>query len=177
MRRHDREVTNPADILAIIEGTDSCRLGLVDRTGDTPLPYVVALNFGYAPKGADALAGTFYFHGAVEGRKLDLIRQYPHAVVQLDGEHQPVKGAESCNWGMKYASVVAFGLARIVEELAERQRGLECLMSHYLRLWGPAQNASDPLCRGSTSRFAFPALQDTSVFCVDVERLSAKRKP
>lgn len=176
MRRHDREVTDPADILAVIERADSCRLGLVDRTGDTPLPYVVALNFGYAPKGADALAGTFYFHGAVEGRKLDLIRQYPQALVQLDGEHQPVKGAESCKWGMKYASVIAIGLARIVEEPTERQQGLECLMSHYLRLWGPAQNAPAQQCGGSTPRFALPALQHASVFCVDVNRLSAKRK-
>ena len=36
MRRKDREVIDPAAILAIIESADSCRLGLIDDTG--PLP-------------------------------------------------------------------------------------------------------------------------------------------
>ena len=49
MRRHDREVNSPTAILATIESADSCRLGLVDHFGPLPLPYLIALNFGYEP--------------------------------------------------------------------------------------------------------------------------------
>ena len=137
MRRQDRKVTDPSAILAIIEAADSCRLGLVDTSGTDPLPYIVALNFGYEPSGVGGLYGTFWFHGATEGHKLDLIGNHPHAVIQLDGEHEPVKHALGCGWGMKYASVVAHGQVHVVDDPAERRRGLGYLMAHYVRLWGP----------------------------------------
>jgi hypothetical protein len=179
MRRHDREVTDPAAILAIIEASDSCCLGLVDDTGPLALPYLVALNYGYEPAGDMGLRGTFWFHGACAGRKLDLIRHNPQACIQLDGEHQAVKNALGCGWGMKYASVVATGRARIVDELAERRHGLACLMAHYLRLWGPPDDTSSTGPTPSTEG-ALPyddkLLATTTVFRVDVESLSAKRK-
>jgi uncharacterized protein len=174
MRRKDREIVDSAATLAIIEAADSCRLGLVDVSGPLPLPYVVALNFGYEPAGESGLGGTFWFHGARQGRKLELIRCNPQACIQLDVEHQPVKNALGCGWSMKYASVVATGQARIVEELAERRRGLDCLMAHYLRLWGPPDGFDKTT---TTLPYEERLLATTAVFRVDVEDLSAKRKP
>jgi uncharacterized protein len=174
MRRQDREITDPAAILAIIEAADSCRLGLIDVSGPLPLPYVVALNYGYEPAGEDGLGGTFWFHGARHGRKLELIRCNPQVCVQLDAEHQPVRNALGCGWGMKFASVVATGQARIVEELTERQCGLDCLMAHYLRLWGPPDGTDQ-----TTKKLPYEdsLLATTAVFRVDVANLSGKRKP
>ena len=77
MRRKDREIKGPADILAIIEAADSCRLAMVDDRRDKPMPYLVAMNFGFEPGPADILAGTFWFHCAKEGLKLDLLRRQP----------------------------------------------------------------------------------------------------
>jgi len=136
MRRHDREVTEPAAIVAIIEAADSCCLCLIDDSGPLPLPYLVALNFAYEPAGKDGLQGTFWFHCAREGRKLDLMRRSPQVCIELDGEHQAVKNAMGCGWGMNYASVVATGQAYIVDEPRQRKRGIECIMDHYVRLWG-----------------------------------------
>lgn len=173
MRREDRRVTDPAAILSIIEAADSCRLGLVDDSGPLPVPYIVALNFGYAPAGADGLEGTFWFHCAREGRKLELIARNPTVCIQLDAEHEPVKNALGCGWGMKYASVVATGRARIVENPTEVQYGLECLMAHYLRLWGPPDGSDGTAPLPIDAR----VLQRTTVFRVNVESLNAKRKP
>jgi nitroimidazol reductase NimA-like FMN-containing flavoprotein (pyridoxamine 5'-phosphate oxidase superfamily) len=172
MRRHDREVTDPSSILDIIEAADSCRLALIDDSGPSLSPYLVALNFGYEPAGEHGLFGTFWFHGAKTGRKLDLIRRRPEACVELDTEHQAVKNALGCGWGMKYASVFANGKARIVEDPTERRRGIDCLMDHYLRLWGPPEGSSTtPL------PIEDRVLATTTVFCLNVESLSAKRKP
>jgi uncharacterized protein len=93
MRRHDREITEPAEILEIIETADSCRLGLVDDSGPFALPYLIALNYGYEPAGKDGLRGTFWFHSAREGRKVEPIRHNPHACLQIDCGHEPVKNA------------------------------------------------------------------------------------
>ncbi len=173
MRRQDRQIEDPAAILAIIEAADSCRLGLIDNSGPQPLPYLVALNYGYEPAGEDGLKGAFWFHGAREGKKLELIRRNPEVCIQLDCEHQPVKNALGCGWGMKYASVIATGQAHIVETLAERRHGLDCLMAHYLRLWGPPEGVE---AKATAVFYEDKVLSATAVFRVDVESVNAKRK-
>jgi uncharacterized protein len=168
MRRRDRQVTDRSGVLAIIESADSCRLGMIDDSGPVPLPYIVALNYGFELTPDGSLNGRFWFHCAREGRKLDLLRRNPQVCVQLDCDHQPVTGAFGCSWGMKYASVVAMGRATIVEDPAERQHGLDCLMGHYQRLWRTSQDA--------VPRYEEKPLALTAVIRVDVESLTAKRK-
>ena len=169
MRRKDREIKGPADILAIIEAADSCRLAMVDARGNKPLPYVVAMNFGFEPGLGGAPAGTFWFHCAREGLKLDLLRRQPEVCVQLDCDHEPVTNALGCGWGMRYASVLARGRAGIVEDPEQRRHGLDCLMQHYERLWG--------LPPGSRPReYDEKSVALTTVFRVDVDGLTAKRR-
>ncbi len=169
MRRKDREIKEPADILAIIEKADSCRLGLIDDRDGTPAPYVVALNFGFEPGPEGSPHGTFWFHCAREGLKLELLRRHPEVCVQLDGDHVPVANALSCGWGMKYASLLARGRARIVEEPEPRRHGLDCLMAHYERLWGLPPG-------GRLREYDDKNVALTTIFRVDVDSVTAKRK-
>lgn len=184
MRRRDRQVTDPEAIQAIIEAADSCCVGMVDTSGPSPRPYVVALNYGFEPESGEALLGTFWFHSALEGRKLDLLRRNPQICLQLHCDHLPVTHALNCGWGMKYASVVAEGRGIIVHDPAERQRGLDCIMRHYRRLWGPS---AAPPGRAVEAETAQQGLKDslayeekvlaiTAVIRMDVESLTAKRK-
>lgn len=67
MRRADREVKDFDQILDIMRGCDICELALNDVDG---YPYVLPMNFALVMRdGKPAL----YFHGAREGKKLDLI--------------------------------------------------------------------------------------------------------
>ena len=68
MRRKDLAVTDPAKIDAIIQGCDCIRLAFADGTH----PYIAPLSFGYVREGDTA---KFYFHGAANGRKVDLSRK------------------------------------------------------------------------------------------------------
>lgn len=77
MRRKDREVTDPERIREIIKSCDCCRIGLVDDG----VPYIVPLSFGYVQEGE---MGCFYFHGASQGRKLELSRQNGTAGFELE---------------------------------------------------------------------------------------------
>jgi nitroimidazol reductase NimA-like FMN-containing flavoprotein (pyridoxamine 5'-phosphate oxidase superfamily) len=168
MRRKDREINGPSEILAIIEAADSCRLGLVDDRGPQPVPYVVAMNFGFEP-GPGSPVGTFWFHCAKEGLKLELLRRRPEVCVQLDVDHEPVTNALGCGWGMKYASVLARGHACIVEDPEERRHGLDRLMDHYAHLWGVPEGARP-------YEYDAKSVALTTMFRVDVDSLTAKRK-
>jgi nitroimidazol reductase NimA-like FMN-containing flavoprotein (pyridoxamine 5'-phosphate oxidase superfamily) len=124
MRRKDREITDRAALEAIIEKADACRLGFA-WGGE---PYIVTLNFGWTWEGELPL---LYFHCAREGRKLDLARAAPRVCFELDVDHELVAGPDPCEWGMKYASVVGYGLLCELTDDAERRAALDSIMRHY----------------------------------------------
>jgi hypothetical protein len=124
MRRKDRELTDPAEILGIVEKTKYLHLGLMD--GD--YPYVVPLHYGYEYTDCGLV---FYMHCAGEGHKIDLIRENPNAFVELECNVETVSGGDvPCKYGSTYASVMGRGTVEIVSDESEKIRGLEILMKH-----------------------------------------------
>ena len=120
MRRKDREITDIAGIEQIIDACDCCRLGFCDDGG----VYIVPLNFGYANR-------TFYFHGAYEGRKIDLIRKTGSAGFELDIGHQLNTGESACSFSFDFQSVIGQGSVSIIEDIEEKKEGLRLIMAHY----------------------------------------------
>ncbi len=124
MRRSDREIKAQAELLDILKRGDACHLAMVDGAE----PYLVTLNYGFA---WEAEHPVLYFHCANEGRKLDILRRSPRVCFGVDVDHELVPGGDGCGWGMKYKSVVGTGEAVIVDTPAERELGLQLLMTHY----------------------------------------------
>ena len=85
MRRRDREVTELNEIIHILDSGKVLHLGLVDQGK----PYIVPVNYGYVMEN-DKL--VFYVHGALEGRKLDIIRNNSDCCVQIECDVQPFSG-------------------------------------------------------------------------------------
>ena len=77
MRRKDREVTDFDTITAIIDQCNIIRIGLAD--GD--FPYIVPLNFAYTVSGKQV---DFYIHGAMSGRKYELMKQNQKCSFEMD---------------------------------------------------------------------------------------------
>jgi nitroimidazol reductase NimA-like FMN-containing flavoprotein (pyridoxamine 5'-phosphate oxidase superfamily) len=123
MRRKDREVTDPAEKLRIIDNCKVCRLGMSENNR----PYVIPLNFGYVYEN-DTL--TLYFHGAREGKKIDILKNNPEVCFEMDGGHALIEGKEACDYSYAYESVVGFGTVEFLEGDAEKARGLNVLMKH-----------------------------------------------
>ncbi len=119
--RREREVTDREEILSILDKAKVLHLGLVD--GDEP--YVVPMNYGYLMEDGKM---TVYLHGALTGRKLDLMRVNPKVFFELDCDIVPFEGKTACNYGITYASVMGRGKAVIVEDTAEKVKGLQVLM-------------------------------------------------
>ena len=81
MRRKDREITDFNEIIEIIKKCDVCRIAL----NDEDFPYIVPLNFGLDVQGEQVF---FYFHAAMEGKKLDLIAKDNRATFEMDCDHK-----------------------------------------------------------------------------------------
>ena len=120
MRRKEKEITDRAELEAVIAEAQVCRLAMCDGAH----PYVVPLCFGYAD-------GTFYFHCAVEGRKLDVLKQNPNVCLELEAGVSLKTGVKACDWGMNFRSVIACGRAERVDGAEAQQRALDLIMAHY----------------------------------------------
>ena len=123
MRRADREVRDPERIEDVIRRCHTCRIGLHDGEDI----YIVPLNFGYAKTDG---AYTFYFHGAGEGKKLDLIRENPSVGFEMDTGYALHTADVACGHSARFESVIGTGTASIVTDLGEKRRGLSLLMEH-----------------------------------------------
>ena len=126
MRRKDREVTDPVKIADIISRCTCCRIGFNDD-GEV---YIVPLNFGYEVKNN---AYTFYFHGAKEGRKIDLIAKNPIVGFEMDTDFAVYSHGESeaaCAYTAHFQSIIGNGTVSIVSDTEEKKLGLSLLMKH-----------------------------------------------
>ena len=120
MRRKEKEVKNRSDIETIIHNSIVCRLAMCQDN----MPYVVPLNFGYEDN-------VLYFHGAKEGKKIEMVRKNPNVCFEMDTGVSLVEADDACFWGVRYQSVIGFGEGVILEDTKEKEAALGIIMKHY----------------------------------------------
>jgi nitroimidazol reductase NimA-like FMN-containing flavoprotein (pyridoxamine 5'-phosphate oxidase superfamily) len=150
MRRKEKEIRDPEEIATILKKSPVLRLGLCCED----VPYVVPLNFGYRD-------GCLYLHSAKQGKKLDMIRANPRVCFETDMDVEVIRADQPCDWGARFASVIGFGTASILEDPEERKSGLDAIMEHY---------SSQP-----TQPYPDSLLQHTAVIRVRIEEMTGKR--
>ena len=153
MRRDDRAVTDSNRIDEIIRACDCCRLGFADG-GES---YIVPLNFGFCREGENRV---FYFHGAAEGRKLELARRLGRASFEMDTGHQLRVGTQGCSCTLAFQCVMGTGTVEILSDREEKRSGLQAIME---------QNTG-------RDGWTFPdkAVDETAVLRLLVETISCK---
>lgn len=77
MRRHDRAITSPDEIHALLDRCNTLHLGLLDENET----YIVPLSYGWERIGESYV---FYVHGAKEGRRHTLAEAHPRVCVEID---------------------------------------------------------------------------------------------
>lgn len=120
IRRKDRAITDPEQIKDIIDACDTIRIGL----SDGECPYIVPMNFGYEMEG---MRLSFYVHGAMAGRKYELMKTRAFCSFEMDCAHR-LECLDEGSITMRYRSVM--GTARI-ELLSgdEKARAVDLLMN------------------------------------------------
>lgn len=121
MRRKDREVTDPQKIDIIIKKCRICRLGFQDNEK----VYIVPLNFGFEVKKGKRY---LYFHGANEGRKIDLIKKSSMVGFEMDAGYELMEHDTACGYSAEYQSVIGTGNICMVENMEEKKHALEQIM-------------------------------------------------
>ena len=125
MRRKDREVTAIEGIEEILCKCKTCHVAMVDNGA----PYVVPLSYGYKIIGESTL--ELFFHSALQGRKLDVLRSNNNVCFEISYEGEPINTDTPCNSGYYYASVIGFGKAEFIEETVEDKcEALSILVKH-----------------------------------------------
>jgi uncharacterized protein len=151
MRRGEKEITGSNEIHAIINQCRFVRIALTD--GDRP--YIVPVCFGFEP-------GFIYFHCAHEGLKIDSIKRNPKVCFQMDCDSEIVRSEAACNWGLRFKSVIGYGVAEIIGDKAAKSRILSIIMRKYSAEAAPFH-------------FSDESLLKTCIVAIAVTSLTAKR--
>ncbi len=123
MRRYDRKVTSSMEIESIVKSADVMHLGFID--GD--FPYVVPVCYGYETDENGNY--KFYFHGAKEGHKIDLMNKNPNVCVEIETDVVPISGEDvPCKYGTLFASFIGKGKASVVTDFDEKLKALDLIM-------------------------------------------------
>lgn len=121
MRRKDREVKDFEIIKQIIDECNVIRIGLTD---EDMYPYIVPMNFAYEIKEEKIY---FYLHGAMAGRKYELMKKNSVCSFEMDCSHKMKFIYETMDVTMAYKSVMGKANIEFLED-KKKQEALDLLM-------------------------------------------------
>ena len=124
MRRRDREVTDINEIEKIIAKCRTCHVAMIGGE----YPYVVPLSYGYKITGGDTI--ELYFHCAMEGKKIDILKRNNKVCFEISYEGEATGSDTPCNSGYYFASVVGFGEAAFIDDEKNKNDTLSILYKH-----------------------------------------------
>lgn len=150
MRRKDREMPE-SFALQVIDKCDYGTLAMADTSGQ---PYCVPLSIVRDGR-------VIYFHSAMQGEKIDVLKQNPKICLTCVGDiHVPPK-----KFTTEYESAVVFGTASEVTDADEKIHALRLLC---LRYTPDNMDAFDEAIEMSLKR--------TAIWKLSMETVTGKRK-
>jgi nitroimidazol reductase NimA-like FMN-containing flavoprotein (pyridoxamine 5'-phosphate oxidase superfamily) len=152
MRRKDKEIIDGKVMVSIIGKAIICRVGMCWQDE----PYVIPMNFGYGNN-------CIYLHSAREGRKLDILQNNDKVCIEFDVDVELIQSKEACKTSMKYKSILIFGTAVILRDIAEKKRALDIIMHHAYY-----HNSS------SIFHYSEDALEKVIIIKVKIEKMTGK---
>ena len=123
MRKASREM--PAQwALEVLDRAPYVTVSMTDP--DSGLPYSVPLSLARADE------RTFYFHCAMEGRKLDILARNPAVCLTAVAKCKPTVGPKDGSFTLEYQSAIAFGTAEMVTDDQEKIEALRLICQRFL---------------------------------------------
>lgn len=122
MRKQSREM--PAEwALEVLDKAPFITLSMTDSDGS---PYAVPLSMARTDE------RTFYFHGAIEGRKMEVLDRNPKVCISAVTRCRPVVGPKDDSFTLEFKSAIAFGTAEMVTDREEKILGLKAVCQRFL---------------------------------------------
>lgn len=120
MRRKDREITERAEIDAVIHAGKILHLALADNN----VPFLVPVCYAYDGK-------ALFFHSAKAGAKIDILKRNPIVCFEITGEHGVIEDESACGFEISHRTVIGFGRAVFVEDEAEKIDALSRIVARF----------------------------------------------
>ncbi|MEN8201841.1 MAG: pyridoxamine 5'-phosphate oxidase family protein [Bacteroidota bacterium] len=120
MRKKNQEIKDKQVLEEILSHAVIIRIAMVDR-GE---PYLLPFNYGYR-------SNCIYIHSAQKGKKIDVLSRNPRVCFEVEQQADLVKGPLACDWSTLYRSVIGYGTIEIISDYAQKQEGLEIIMSQH----------------------------------------------
>lgn len=122
MRRNEFEINDQETIQRLLQECDYGTLSLIDHD----VPYGIPLNFVWWEEGVA-------FHGAKEGKKIELIAQNPNASLSIVKPYSLLPSyfsetTSACPASQLYASIIMQGVITIIESNEQKASALNALM-------------------------------------------------
>lgn len=122
MRRNEFEITDKETIHTLLNECEYGTLSLIDNN----VPYGIPLNFVWWEEGVA-------FHGAKEGKKIELIAQNPNASLSIVKPYSLLPSyfsetTSACPASQLYASIIMQGVITIIESNEQKTSALNALM-------------------------------------------------
>lgn len=122
MRKESREM--PADFaLDVLKKAPFVTLAMVDADG---FPYSIPVSV------ASTRDNIFYFHGAMQGKKIDCIRHNSNVMLSAVTRSTPTVGPKDDSFTLQFASATARGKAELVTDETEKIEAMRAICQRYL---------------------------------------------
>lgn len=148
LRRKDKCLSEETGIAILEKGL----YGFLGTSGLDKIPYCIPLNYVYHEN-------SIYIHCALEGRKIEIIKENPNICFCVVGKAI----LEPENFACDFQSVMAEGKAEIENEPAEIKKALNLLIQKYSKDFADKINLEN-------------CLPDTSILKIIINTISCKGK-
>ena len=128
-----------------LEVLDKAPYITVSMADDEGMPYGLPLSLVRTDE------NTFYFHGALEGKKLDILRHNPRVCLSAVTKCKPTVGPKDGSFTLEFKSAIAFGKAEIVQDDTEKIAALRAICERFLPKHMDAFDASIARSLGRTA--------------------------
>lgn len=122
MRKKSREM----DAAWALEVMDKAPYITVSMTDGEGMPYAVPLSLARTDE------QTFYFHCALEGKKLDILQTSPNVCLTAVTKCKPTVGPKDGSFTLEFKSAIAFGRAELVTDDTEKREALRAICLRFL---------------------------------------------
>ena len=128
-----------------LEVLDKAPYITVSMADDEGMPYGLPLSLVRTDE------RTFYFHCALEGKKLDILSNNPRVCLSAVTKCKPTVGPKDGSFTLELKSAIAFGTAEIVEDDNEKIAALRAICERFLPKHMDAFDASVARSLGRTA--------------------------
>lgn len=161
MRQIKLECIDQEKINQFLKNTKTGYLGLADGQ----MPYVVPLNFVW-------LNDAIYFHGAAEGRKVNIIEENANTCFTVSEDQGTITDPIPAKTDTAYLSVMVFGRIKKVMELDEAVAAMQKMLDKYVP--GYYEKALE---KTHVDKYRSSLGSRTAVYKITVNEITAKENP